>query len=521
MFGVLGLAHNQVKPGAIRIAATDGTLLGPIRADVAARIDRSSVSETLSRTYLIAIAASVVLWTTGFVPNRAVAQMGGMGGMGGPGGPGAGAPAAEEKPRFRDHIHSFDDLGLNREKGDVLVAGVSIVGNRRVATNTIMQNIRTRKNRYYDYETVLADVRRLNDMNSFDLVTFDTESVDLPDGGKGMRVRFKVRERKIVSRVILHGNRRMNDRELLTRGGVTAGDPMSEFTVEAGRRRLVDFYREKGFNQVAIETTIGLDDDPSVVIYRINEGMLERIRTIRMVGNTIVKEARLKKVIASRDSFAKVVNYLNNTANLEQIQDDAVTLAKYYHDLGFLTAQVGRQIQYDETGKWLDVQFVVEEGERFSIHEIQIVGNQFVTEQSIRSKLTLQPGDMFNGTIHRKDIAEVSYGYGEKGFIYAEVSPQTIMLEDDNQVDLIYRIEEGDRWRAASIRVDIEGDPYLMKERTMLNMVDLREGSWINLRSLEQNRARLVRSQLFETNPQVADAPDIKVVPRDQRGELR
>ena len=55
-----------------------------------------------------------------------------------------------------------------------------------------------------------------------------------------------------------------------------------------------------------------------------------------------------------------------------------------------------------------------------------------------------------------------------------------------------------------------------MRETTMLNLIDLREGDWIDRRTLELNRTRLERSQLLETNPQVADPPDIKVIPREE-----
>ena len=51
----------------------------------------------------------------------------------------------------------------------------------------------------------------------------------------------------------------------------------------------------------------------------------------------------------------------------------------------------------------------------------------------------------------------------------------------------------------------------------MLNLVDLREGDWIDRRTLELNRRRLERSQLLEVNPQIADPPDIKVVPRGEQ----
>ncbi len=115
-------------------------------------------------------------------------------------------------------------------------------------------------------------------------------------------------------------------------------------------------------------------------------------------------------------------------------------LAAYYHNLGFLTATVGRRIKYDDTGKWITVTYVVNEGNRFKVNDVQIIGNQFITEESLRERLELKPGDMFDGTILRRDVGELVYGYGELGFIYAEVEPKTVMRDEANVVDLVYDV---------------------------------------------------------------------------------
>ncbi|MGB1926200.1 MAG: BamA/OMP85 family outer membrane protein [Rubripirellula sp.] len=426
--------------------------------------------------------------------------------------PGGGAPmsGAVEKPKFRDFIHNHDGLTLRREKGDAVVASVKVVGNQAISSHRIHQKLQTRKNRFYDYETVLSDVRRLNDMGSFDHVTFDID-----EGERGVAVTFTVHERPTVSKVVYMGNRGLNDRELSGRAGIVANDPLSEFSIESSRRRLTDYYREEGFNQVSITSQIGTESDDRVVLFRINEGPKERIGSITIEGNSIVSEARLLKIINSRGPMLGVVGYANNVADLNKIDQDVNVLAGYYHNLGFLTATVGRRLEYDKSGKWLTVNFVINEGPRFKINNIKIVGNEFVTKESLEARLELQSGDMFNGTVMRRDVGELVYGYGELGFIYAEVAPKTVMRDEANTVDLIYEVAEGDRWKVGQIRVNIEGEPHLMRETTMLNLVDLREGDWIDRRTLELNRKRIERSQLLETNPQVADPPDIKVVPRD------
>lgn len=488
----------------------------------------------------IATSMIVVVWaaTTALTPS-AYAQMGG-GGMGGGGaGGGAQAPSAVDKPRFRDHIHTHAGMAFRRERGDSIVGSVQIIGNRVVSTADIYTELQTRKGRFYDSETVLADVRRLNDMGSFDQVTFevkpmntDTPSTD-EDSGKPVtsatptvQVVFYVHERPVVAKVIFHGNHGLNDREISGRAGVSVGDPLSEFSVESGRRRLIDYYQEEGFNQAAIAATIVGDSDnqvqvdtsmapPGTVIYRINEGPLERIADIQIEGSTIVSEARLKKIISSRGPMAGFLSYLGNKADLKKIDQDVDNLSAYYHSLGFLTANVGRRIQYDETGKWMTVIFVVSEGPRFRIGDMQIVGNEYITEESLRARLELKPGDMFDGTIMRRDVGELVYGYGELGFIYAEVKPKTIMRDENGVADIVYEVTEGDRWKIGRIMVNIDGEPHLMRETTMLNLVDMREGDWIDRRTLEMSRRRIERSQLLETNPMVAETPDIKVVPRE------
>lgn len=449
-------------------------------------------------------------------PAIAAAQMGGMGGggMGGMGGMGGGppggggAPPGLEKPKFREHIHRQGGLPLHRKKGDALVAGTRIVGNRAISTHRIAQQLQTRKGRFFDQETVFGDIRRLNDMGTFENVTFDIEERE-----DGYFVTFYVEERPVISRVVYHGNQALNDRELAGRAGLSESDPLSEFSVDWARRRLLDYYQEEGFNRVSIQSKIGLEGDPGAVVFRINEGPLERIADLRVEGATIVSEARLKKIIKSRGPFGGVYPYFNNEADLAKIDRDVEILESYYHDLGFLTATAGRRLEYDETGKWLTVTFVINEGERFRVNNIQIEGNQFITKESIRRRLELKSGDMFNGTVMRRDVGEITYGYGELGFIYAEVEPQTIMRDDESAVDLVYKITEGDRWKIGKILVNIDGEPHLMRETTMLNLIEQREGDWIDRRKLELDRVRLERSQLLETNPQVAEPPDIKVVP--------
>lgn len=471
-------------------------------------IGTSKAIDTSKAIALGSVFLSIAIVLGLMTPAPAWGQFGG--GMGG-GGPQSGGPAGPaERPKFRDHIHNQDALPIGRERGDKIITSVKIVGNRSLSENEILQKMQTKKGRFYSREVLLGDVHRLNEMKSFDHVTFKETETDA-----GVDVSFIVHERPLITDIALHGNFRINDRDLKGRAGLEVKDPLSEFAVESARRRLIDYYKDEGFNQVAITTTIGYKDKPGMVIFRINEGPKERINSITMVGNTILSSARLKKLIKSRGPFLKLGWYTFNVADMAKIDRDVDILAATYHNLGYLTATVGRRITYSEDGKWLDITFVINEGKRFRINSIQIIGNQFVTEDSLRQRLELKAGDMFDGTILKRDVGEIVYGYGELGFIYADVQPTTVMRDEENTVDLVYKIEEGDRWKIGEIRVNIEGEPHLMRETVMLNMLEMHEGDFIDRRLLEIGRRRMTNSQLLETNPQIAEPPDIIVEPRE------
>jgi outer membrane protein insertion porin family len=452
------------------------------------------------------IVALAIALSTG---NEVFAQ---FGGGGGPSGGGADAPGPQQRPAFRDFIHEHGGVRPAPQAGDKIVADVTLQGNATISTDKVFQKLKTKKDRFYEFETVLADIRRLHEI--FEHATYKLE--ERPDG---VVVHFTVRERPSITKVIYHGNRGINDRDLKGRSGVSVGDPLNEFSIESGRRRLLDYYREEGFNQATISTVMGLDNDPNGVLFRINEGPKERIAAIKIEGSTIVSESRLKKIINSRGPMAGVLWYLNNTSDLSLIDQDVKVLEAYYHNLGFLTATVGRRLTYDESGKWLTVTFVVNEGVRYKVNEVRIIGNRYINTESLMERLTLKPGDQFDGTLMRKDVSEIIYGYGSFGFIYAEVQPQTVMRDENDLVDLVYRIEEGDRWMIRSININVDGDPNLMKDTTLLNQIDLVEGEYINRRTLELNRRRIERGSLLETNPAVADPPDIRVIPLDESTE--
>jgi len=451
--------------------------------------------------------AICLCWAT-----SAFAQFGGgMGGMGGGGS--APPPPGLEKPKFRDHLYQQGGPAVSTSTDGRLVVAVEIQGNRQVDKERIRAAITTQPDERFDDEHVLADVRAIRNLGYFSDVSYK-----IIEQEEGVVVRYIVRERPLISAVYFHGNYALEDRMLKTQSAINPGDPLSEFAIESARSRLVEFYRQKGFNHAVIDAQVGVNDDPQALVFRINEGQLERIRDIKIVGNTIVSAARLKKIIDSREGFLR---YWGNRADREVIEEDRETLTRYYRDLGFLDARVGQQLQVDSSGKWIDLVFAIEEGQRYEVRNVSVMGNRYFTTDSLQEQLKLLTGQHFDRGKLERDARSLLNAYGDQGFIYADVQPQLHYLDEPGQVDLVYKIDEGARYRCSEIRVHIDGDSQHTKEHVLLNLVEIRPGELLNRTQMMRSERRLAASQYFEVNPQIAEPPKIAVRPETEELERR
>jgi outer membrane protein insertion porin family len=145
-------------------------------------------------------------------------------------------------------------------------------------------------------------------------------------------------------------------------------------------------------------------------------------------------------------------------------------------------------------------------------------------------KLEIAGGQPFEQSAMQKDTQWVQDLYGSHGFIFADVKPETVFLEEPGQVDLVYHIDEGQRWRVGRIFVHIGGDNPHTRIQTALNRVTLRPGEIFDIRELKASERRLMHSSLFHVDAATGQRPKITYrIPEDadlefaegRRGGLR
>jgi outer membrane protein insertion porin family len=245
-------------------------------------------------------------------------------------------------------------------------------------------------------------------------------------------------------------------------------------------------------------------------VYVISEGILQRHYKTEFVGNTFVSGERLKALIQSKPGW---FYFIKGVVDRQQIEGDVERLTTYYRNFGFFSARVSRELAFDESGKWLTLRFVIDEGPRYVVRHVTVEGNEKFTKDSLMEQLGLTGGQYFDLGKMNRDVNSLRDAYGAEGHIFADIVAEPRFLETPGELDLVYDIQEGEMFRVGKINVHITGEHPHTRRNVVLNRLSLYPGDINDLREVRASERRLKHSQLFENNPATGTTPKIVIRP--------
>jgi outer membrane protein insertion porin family len=388
------------------------------------------------------------------------------------------------------------------------VLEVRVRGHDRIPIEKIIRHIRTRANRSYNPDMVEEDVRRLHHTRMFTDVKASTQQAP-----NGRVVIFEVHERPTLESIKYVGNQAIKRKQLAKETGIKPGDPVDPYALEEGRRKLEEHYRSKGFSKVQISIVEGSNPSDRRAIYLIDEGPKERHLWTQFIGNTIATDARLRTQIKSKPG---IFWFFGGTVDPKQVDEDINRLTAYYRSLGFFKAHVGRELSWNEDHNWLTLTYVVNEGPRYKVRNISVIGNSKFSTEELTEDLKLKPGHYFNQDEMTADVAAMTDIYGGNGYVFAKVEANPRFHDEPelmDMIDLVYEIKEGKPYRVGPINVHIRGDNPHTKWSTVLNRTSVVPGQIADTREFRASERRLRASQLFAVDPTKGTVPKLTFKP--------
>ena len=392
-----------------------------------------------------------------------------------------------------------------------LIVDVRIVGNKKVREDKIHSYIKTRRDREFDQQQMLADTRKLMSSGLFKSVKPVVGTVP-----EGMVVTFEVIERPTMDYVRFIGNKGIQDKKLLSEAGLKKGDPLNQYAIDEGRRKVEEFYHSRGYAKAQVTIIEGIGPNDRGVVYDIAEGHMICIEKVEFIGNTIADDSRLATQIESKPGKLKYI--FRGKLDFEKLDADEEKLLAYYRSLGFFKARLGRELKISESGKWATLIFVVDEGPRYVVRNVTVGGNQVFGSPDLLGRLESTSGDFFNQAKMHRDVEQLGDIYGGQGYIFANIKADPVFDLQPGQLDLAYNIEEGEQFRAGKIYVDIGGEYPHTRDTVVLNRLSITPGEVIDMRKVRASESRLKASQLFEDEQSGGQPPRISIRPPELGG---
>ncbi|HVX59660.1 MAG TPA: POTRA domain-containing protein [Pirellulales bacterium] len=390
--------------------------------------------------------------------------------------------------------------GLTGMTGKEQVVDVRVEGVDEKDLHRVVKYIRTHAGRPFDRLTVENDVKRLLNSKRFASALPSYQRVD----ENGLIVIFRVVERPTIRYVKYVGNT-IAKRHLDKKTKLKPGDPLDAYAVDEGRRALQEYYQEKGFNKVSVQIIEGTKPKDRGVVFLINEGVKQKVWKVEFQNNTIASDGRLKTQISSKPP---ILYLFKGEVDREKIDEDVRKLTDYYRALGFFKARVGRELIYSESQKWVTLRFIIDEGPRYSVRNVSFVGAERFKGEELLKDTELKQQDFFDKGKLDHDVTLMQDMYGGDGYVFAVIEAEPRFQPDSNQLDLVYKIEEGERYAVGAVNVKIVGDNPHTRRNTILNRVSLHPGDILDTRELRASERRLKASNLF-ANKSPAEEPKI------------
>ncbi|WP_231943644.1 BamA/OMP85 family outer membrane protein [Aeoliella mucimassa] len=375
-----------------------------------------------------------------------------------------------------------------------MVADIRIEGARSVPAPTVLKELKTRIGRPYDPLLVQADVKRLFTLPWFvNVETYTDQSND------GVVVIFKVVERPTVRYIEFLGNNSIKDKKLLKETGLNVGGALSPYQVEEARSRIEQLYKENGFNRVQVRVVEGDQSGDRAIVFDINEGPQQKVGAVKFEGNQFASDGRLKTKIQTKPGmlFGLFKGYIDP----KSLESDQNRLTNYYRQFGFFQARVSPILEWSDDDSRVTIRWIINEGPQSSVRQVRILGNELFATTDLKAGLKLQDTNQYEQAKLTGDVEWLKELYGSRGYVFTDVKADVRYLDEPGQVDLVYTIDEGERYRVGRIFVHIGGENPHTRISTALNRLSIKPGEIMDIREIHASERRLQASSLFLADP--------------------
>ncbi len=300
-------------------------------------------------------------------------------------------------------------------------------------------------------EEVSAVISKLWGLDLFSDINFYVTKVE----NNSVSVEIDIEELPTLTDVKINGLKKGSVESLIKDTELTAGKKLSESFLTNTKNYIVNKYKKEGFldTKVSLNTikdTVGSNSYKMVV--NVDKGSRIKIKDIEFVGNEVFKGNKLRSQLKNTKvknpvRFWKRSKFIDN-----DFKDDLSDLIDFYKEEGYRDARIltDSLIRNEDNSNTVDLQLEIEEGNKYYFGTIDFIGNTVYSNAILQQVLGLKKGDVYNGVLLKKRIADTSKPdgnditnlYQNNGYLFSNINAVEVSAVEDT-INFEIRITEG------------------------------------------------------------------------------
>ncbi len=362
-----------------------------------------------------------------------------------------------------------------------LVRDIRVEGTKNFNESVVRDKIKLKKKDKIKKEQIGEDIKAILETGYFDDVTSETKIIS-----GGIAVIYRVVEKPMIKKILIEGNQNIKKSKIKDKIQLKIKGYYDEFSLNLAKQDILNFYKEQGYTDVALEASYYFDDkENSVEIsFFISEGVLTKLDSFVISGNA---EIKTKKIIAALGMKKKKV--FKEDAYKKGLKN----IVMLYRDKGYLDAEVTEKNRiFNEERSKIIVELEIKEGQKYSVGEINILGNKEFSREELFAKLTLKSNELFRQSLYEESIAALHNIYAERGYVRAEIKPEIIYK--DKFVNVNFSIVENGIVYIDKIYIDGNN---VTKDHVIRREIVIKEHEPFNVTKTRRSQERIFNLGFF------------------------
>ena len=330
-------------------------------------------------------------------------------------------------------------------------------------------------------------------------------------------IKIALTQRPRIGEIEYDGVKKSEREDLDVQIGVAKGGQVTPNVLDRAKTIIKRYYDGKGYKNADVEIyqeddknhenmvnlTIVVDKHEKV---RVHELKIEGLAHWDSVGTKLLPFKKNYMTYLGANRAMKKTNARHKWYNIfrakkfteDNYKEDKKKLLERFHELGYRDARIvsDEVTRYDD--KHVDVAIKVEEGQRYFIRDISIVGNSVESSETLLRYLQMKKGDVYNQKKLNDRINTDEDGIGtlymDQGYLFFNLTPMEVNIEKDS-VDLELRVVEGPQ--AHINRVVINGNDRLY-EHVIRRELRTRPGELFSKTDLIRSARELAQTGHFD-----------------------